>query len=264
MDICGDGIEEVASGFDPTDPYSKPALNPAWNSASNFSAVFELGSGHTGVVETNFDVTPLINRLDGVIGYADSSVGITAYRDMAMLVRMNENGQFDVRNGSGYVSDVDVLYGVNSTYHVRMVTDLGAGTYDVWVTPQGGTETQIAKDYIFRSDAPPTDDLGKVCLIDSIGQFKVVNHTVATVNISVDPNDTDDDIDGYTEKDGDCNDNDGSVYPGAFEVCGDGIDQDCSGADLTCPEDIDNDGDGYTENQGDCNDNSATVYPGAE
>ena len=70
---------------------------------------------------------------------------------MAMLIRMYTNGRFDVRNGSGYDADVDVLYTANSTYHVRMVTDLDAGTYDVWVTPPGGTETQIANDYNFRS-----------------------------------------------------------------------------------------------------------------
>jgi len=240
-DMDGDGFsdgEEVASGFDPTNPDSKPALDSAWNSASDFSAVFELGNGNTGVVETNFDVTPLINLLDGVIGYADTSAGIAAYRDMAMLVRMNENGQFDVRNGSGYDADVVVPYSANSTYHVRMVSDLNAGTYDVWVTPQGGTETQIANDYIFRSDAPLTDDLGKVCLIDSIGEFRVEYHTVATITISVDPKESDDDGDGFTENDGDCNDNNSSIHPDAIDVCGDGIDQDCDGTDQVCPEDI--------------------------
>ena len=72
-----------------------------------------------------------------------------------------------------------MLYTANSTYHVRMVTDLDAGTYDVWVTPPGGTETQIANDYIFPSEVPPTDDLGKVCLIDNNGEFRVENHTLA-------------------------------------------------------------------------------------
>jgi hypothetical protein len=76
--------------------------------------------------------------------------------------------------------------------------------------------------------------------------------------------DTDDDGDGITENQGDCNDADASVYPGADEICGDGIDQDCSGGDMLCPEDIDDDGDGITENQGDCNDADASVYPGAD
>jgi uncharacterized protein YerC len=62
----------------------------------------------------------------------------------------------------------------------------------------------------------------------------------------------------------DCNDSDAGIYPGALEICGDGIDQDCSGADDPCgTDDLDNDGDGYSPSQGDCNDNDDTIYPGA-
>lgn len=41
----------------------------------------------------------------------------------------------------------------------------------------------------------------------------------------------DKDGDGWTVTDGDCNDSDATVNPDSTEVCGDGIDQDCSGND---------------------------------
>ena len=43
----------------------------------------------------------------------------------------------------------------------------------------------------------------------------------------------DDDGDGISEDNGDCDDTNGQVYPGATDFPGDGIDQDCSGADAT-------------------------------
>jgi hypothetical protein len=60
----------------------------------------------------------------------------------------------------------------------------------------------------------------------------------------------------------DCDDTSGSVYSGATEICGDDIDQDCSGEDLSC-DNVDNDGDGYSEVQGDCDDANADVNPDA-
>ncbi len=75
------------------------------------------------------------------------------------------------------------------------------------------------------------------------------------------------DGDGFTKNDGDCNDNDASIHPGADEICGDSIDQDCNGSDLECvpnPNDVDNDGDGFSENEGDCNDDNVSIHPGAD
>ena len=78
-----------------------------------------------------------------------------------------------------------------------------------------------------------------------------------TVNV-VDPLDVDNDNDGYTENQGDCNDTDASVNPGATEVAYNGKDDDCNAA---TPDD-DLDGDGYgTAN--DCDDEDAAINPGA-
>ena len=73
----------------------------------------------------------------------------------------------------------------------------------------------------------------------------------------------DKDGDGYTTND--CNDNNASIHPGAQEVCGDGIDNNCDGSiDEGCEEKTDNDGDGYAVAEGDCDDNDASLHPGAE
>ena len=85
-----------------------------------------------------------------------------------------------------------------------------------------------------------------------------------------DPKDVDDDKDGYTENQGDCDDGDKSIHPGAVEVCSDLKDNDCDGVvNEDCstpppdPKDVDDDKDGYTENQGDCDDGDKSIYPGA-
>ena len=103
---------------------------------------------------------------------------------------------------------------------------------------------------------------------------------------SVDPDDVDNDLDGYTENEGDCNDFNDVVNPDADEVC-DELDNDCNG--LVDDEDIgltgslnvfylDADGDGigdtfetteacdvplgYSQFPGDCDDNDEFNTPG--
>ncbi len=70
---------------------------------------------------------------------------------------------------------------------------------------------------------------------------------------------TDIDYDGWRTEEGDCDDLDASIHPGAPEIPGNGIDEDCNGSDA--PLVVDNDGDGVPAEQ-DCDDNDFNNAPG--
>ncbi len=72
----------------------------------------------------------------------------------------------------------------------------------------------------------------------------------------------DEDGDGWTVDDGDCDDHDAYTYPGAPEIA-DHLDNDCDGHVDENTDNHDDDGDGYSEADGDCDDGNPHVYPGA-
>jgi hypothetical protein len=96
-----------------------------------------------------------------------------------------------------------------------------------------GSETSCTIDNLVES----VEYCFVVRAYDADGNESTDSNEVCLSPTQVDPADIDGDSDGFTANQGDCNDEDDAVYPGATEVCGDGIDQNCSGADLTCSED---------------------------
>lgn len=130
--------------------------------------------------------------------------------------------------------------------------------------------SQFAQNIADRPDG--TIDLEGVTMgiLDSEGitDMDFLENFGWTVYANVDiPDPTDEDDDGYTEEE-DCDDNDPDINPGAEEVCDD-IDNDCDGEtdeNLDCdvnPDPVDDDDDGYTDDE-DCDDNDPNINPGAE
>jgi len=70
----------------------------------------------------------------------------------------------------------------------------------------------------------------------------------------------DNDGDGFSVEDGDCDDSDPDVYPGMDEIPYDGVDNDCD--ETTLDDDLDRDG--FSLEAGDCDDTNGSIHPEAE
>jgi hypothetical protein len=109
---------------------------------------------------------------------------------------MYTNMQFEAIDGNGYDADAVVPYSAGTVYCIKLGIDIGGGTFDVWVTPNGGAETRIAHEYAFCSTVPAMADLGKVILKTDpyYDAFMLEYHTVNQTCLS--DFDYDDDVDG--------------------------------------------------------------------
>ncbi|MFO0685334.1 MAG: peptidoglycan DD-metalloendopeptidase family protein [Sandaracinus sp.] len=92
-----------------------------------------------------------------------------------------------------------------------------SGTYPIWTCIDGATRRRRCIDGVDMIEDCPAG---------------CISMPVGTDDVCALPPDADGD---GSRSDVDCNDGDASIHPGALDACGDGVDQDCSGADAVCP-----------------------------
>jgi hypothetical protein len=123
---------------------------------------FDLSAEQKGSFELSFDATPLADKIDCFTGIAESTP--RRANDVAVIVRFNDSGVIDARNGNSFAADQKLGYASGRTYRVRMVVDMTHKTYSVFVAPAGEAEVALAKNYAFRSGQGSARSLGKLVL----------------------------------------------------------------------------------------------------
>jgi len=108
---------------------------------------------HTGTFTFEVDATPSASNptVDGAVGLSNTLM--TAYTDLAAVVRFHNNGLVDARNGGNYQAENSYGFTLGTTYHVRMVVDVVNHLYSAYIRAAGIVpETTIAANYAFRTE----------------------------------------------------------------------------------------------------------------
>ena len=102
----------------------------------------------TGEFTAEFDMVASKDSIDAVTGFLNGIA--TTYSDLSCIVRFSPAGKLDVHNGTTYAADAEILYVGGQNFHVRMEINMATSSYDVFVTPEGEAEVQLADEYGFR------------------------------------------------------------------------------------------------------------------
>nr|O82833.1 RecName: Full=Gellan lyase; Contains: RecName: Full=N-terminal gellan lyase; Contains: RecName: Full=C-terminal gellan lyase; Flags: Precursor [Bacillus sp. (in: firmicutes)]BAA29068.1 gellan lyase precursor [Bacillus sp.] [Bacillus sp. (in: firmicutes)] len=136
-----------------------------------------------------FDMNLTGNPLetDALISYADRSVTLNGFPDLAYIVRSNF-GNFDVRNDNVYASSHPSTAQSNRTYQVEVRINPASGTgqptrtYDVWIAPEGEQPVQLADQFKARNYANTgyaLNNIGQAFVYSQAdGLLSIDNHVV--------------------------------------------------------------------------------------
>jgi hypothetical protein len=117
---------------------------------------FPISPATTGFTAT-FSVTPSSSAIDATLGFFVPASSNQS--SLGSLINFSPAGVIKVRNGDSFTSS-GIPYAAGETLQFRLVENLPATTYSLFVTPPGGVEVPLATDFQVPSDQRGTTTLG--------------------------------------------------------------------------------------------------------
>jgi len=93
---------------------------------------------------------PSANNIDVLTGLSSGSA--SGFTNVAAIVRFASSGKMDARNGGAYAAAATIPYAAGGSFHFRLVINVPAHTYSIFVTPPGGNEQTVGSNYAFRTE----------------------------------------------------------------------------------------------------------------
>jgi hypothetical protein len=134
-------------------------------------------ASQTGTFTATFDATPSVAAINSVIALSHGAQSV--YTGFATLVRFNPTNQIDARSAGAYAPmPATIPYSAGKTYHFRLLINVPARTYSIFVTPPAGSELTVGTDFKFRSEQSGVTSLDHWGVEANTGTDKVCNFSV--------------------------------------------------------------------------------------
>lgn len=172
---------------------------------------------------TGFELGAADTALDLLGGDTDGNAYLFAVSAVFLQAAWDAAGE----GGPGDATLQEMLNGVASD-----LSDDGAIAETTRVQLQTA-ETHVDIDGITANLRARLDELGSSAVVPDLR--RVIDHDLDGIADGDDPDADGDGFDGVGSGGEDCEDEDAGVFPGAVDVCEDGVDQNCSGTDAGCP-----------------------------
>ena len=115
----------------------------------------------TRIFTASFDATPgAAARINDVVAISDGAQ--SQISRFSILIAFSETGYILARNGNNYTAVNAIRYSSSTSYHFRLVIDVPARTYSVYVTPPGSTEIPVGTNFAFRAEASDIKSLNSI------------------------------------------------------------------------------------------------------